>query len=352
MSTTQITIERITSVEHHPNADRLDIVQVLGYKVIVGRSDYEVGDSAVYFPPDILIPEAIAADLGVHKYLKNAIMAGDETKTRCRVSACRLRGIPSHGFVMPVSRFHWQEPFLYGHDVTHVFDGEKYIPPVRENAGDAERESAYFPKYTTIENIQKHPGALDGMEVEISEKIHGSSVRMGMILEEGEWVYAAGSHNVRRKSGQGLYWKFMGPGMEAALEILKDSMLANSSVVIYGEIFGHGIQDLDYGVSLGLRIFDIMVDGQYLDSEYVKAFCKETGFEQVPILYRGPFSQEVVEEHTYGPTTFPDVKCRFKDREGCVVRPVTETLNSMGQRLILKSVSADYRNRKGAKDVE
>ena len=75
----------------------------------------------------------------------------------------------------------------------------------------------------------------------------------------------------------------------------------------------------------------------------------------VPTLYVGPFSRDIVEIHTYGPTTLAepkDIKSKFKDREGCVITPLVEQrIRGLG-RVILKSVSADYRDRKGAKDIE
>ena len=79
------------------------------------------------------------------------------------------------------------------------------------------------------------------------------------------------------------------------------------------------------------------------------------GLEAVPVLYQGPFSWSVVEEHTYGPTTLcpPEAAGRFGGREGCVITPVTERydadLGGTG-RVILKSISADYLARKGGTD--
>lgn len=40
-------VERINEVSAHPNADRLDIVKVLGYNCIVPRGKFEVDQSKV-----------------------------------------------------------------------------------------------------------------------------------------------------------------------------------------------------------------------------------------------------------------------------------------------------------------
>ena len=358
MSETLITIERVDEVSPHPNADRLDIVKVLGYQIVTGRDNFGVGDAAVYFPPDILIPDTLSTFLDVTQYLKHAVFPGDLGSSQCRVGACRLRGLPSHGFLVPVSKFDLTvcDEDSFGMDVTDYFGAHKYLPPVRQNAGDAERENLNFPQYTSIENIQRGCSIEDGTEVVITEKIHGTNVRMGLITDESEdgtwWNFAAGSHKVRRKEGEGLYWQFMDQKVKGLLmHLSKPPNEEPKNVVIYGEIFGHGVQDMDYGAGVkSLRIFDIAVEGKYLDYEWVEHFCNHAGLETVPTLYRGPFSEEIVEEYTYGETTFTGVKCKFKGREGCVVKPVKETLDYRGDRVILKSVSVDYRNRKGGTD--
>lgn len=339
MSDTRITIERVNEVEHHPDADRLDIIQVLGYKVICGRGQFKAGDAVVYFPPDILIPEKVSRELGVQKYLKHAVYPGDEIKTQCRVAAARLRGVPSHGFVIALT----DTSPGFGHDVTDTFEGSKYEPPKRENAGNVENEDSRFHRYTSIENFQRFPNLLEpGEEVVITEKIHGTNCRMGKIGGE----YMAGSHKVQRKSGEGLYWQFFD-----AVKPLLDTV--GNNVIIFGEIFGPGVQDLDYGLSVkSFQAFDIMVDGKYMDYPLFKSLCENHNVKTVPELYKGPFDMEIVEKCTYGRTTFKGVKAKFKDREGCVVRPLLERNATRFGRVILKSVSADYRNRKGAIDVE
>jgi len=356
MSKTIISVERVNEVKHHPDADRLDVVQVLGYQVVTGRDNFKVGDAAVYFPPDILLPEEVAIKLGVEKYLKHATFPGDKGKSQCRVGACRLRGLPSHGFLVPVHEFGEQinGPGEWGRDATDYFGAKKYIPPVRVGAGDAEQESYNFPRYTNIESFQRYPNLIeDGIMVVITEKIHGTNVRLGLILDytpDGHvWNYAAGSHKIRRKEGPGLYWKYMTHEIEGLLS----SLHASEGAVVYGEIFGPGIQDLDYGIETPqMRVFDISIDGKYMDYNDMCLVCSSHGIPMVPELYRGPFSKEKVDEYTYGNTKFEEVRCKFKGREGCVIKPVKETIDYRGNRIILKSVSVDYRSRKGARDDE
>lgn len=361
MSKTIISIERVNSVEPHPNADRLDVIQVLGYKVVTGKGNFQVGDLAVYFPPDILLPPDVAEEMNVTNYLKHAVFPGDKEKTQCRVGAARLRGVASHGFCSPTktSDSRIVAGTEIGTDVTALYGAHKYVAPVREGAGDAEAEVPGFHQYTDIENIQRYPNVFEpGEPVVVTEKLHGTNCRLGLICEGKDMsTFCAGSHRVRRKEGPGLYWKFMDKcmrGMLVNLHINEFWGPKSRDVVVFGEIFGPGVQDMDYGLQdKEIRVFDISLAGTYLDHGMIERICKGAGIKTVPVLYEGPFDAELIEEYTYGKTTFDGVKCAFKGREGCVIRPKTEQFSDvLGGRKILKSVSADYRDRKGAKDIE
>lgn len=78
---------------------------------------------------------------------------------------------------------------------------------------------------------------------------------------------------------------------------------------------------------------------------------EDVGIEAVPLLYEGPFSEEAVAEFTDGKSTFA-VTGKFKGREGIVITPVVERVDYRGNRVIAKSVSVDYLNRRGAEDNE
>lgn len=366
MSLTIISIERVNEVNVHPNADRLDVIRVLGYQVVTGRGDFKVGNLAVYFPPDILLPSRVSENLGVTRYLKHAIFPGDTEKSQCRVAAARLRGIPSHGFVIPI--YGSELPMAigsdspYGFDMTDIYGAHKYEPPVRlGGGGDAEVGLTTFHKFTNIENIQRYPDAFkDGEHVIVTEKIHGTNCRLGLVWDDDNdnFIFCAGSHNVRRKYEHGLYWEFMTQNVMNLLSSLSDDTDCIydpcHDAILFGKIFGPGIQDLDYGrPGQDFRVFDISVDGVYLDYWDMVSVCDAHDLLVVPQLYAGPFSLDTIELLTYGASTFDGIKNKFKDREGCVIRPLEEAHSDvLGGRKILKSVSVDYRDRKGAKDVE
>lgn len=82
-------IEIITEVINHPNADKLDLAKVLGYTCIVAKDEFKVGDAVVLIQPDTLLPDKPWA-----AFFKKR---GD------RVKAMRLRGVFSFGIILPLS---------------------------------------------------------------------------------------------------------------------------------------------------------------------------------------------------------------------------------------------------------
>ena len=345
----------IDDVKPHPNADKLEIAVIKGTQIISGKGELHRGQRVVFFPPGILIPQDVSQTLGIQKYLKHAEIDG--IKCQCRVAACRLRGEPSFGFVIPAPELLRAHPL--GSDVSVMWAARKYEPPVKYFPGDLAPEDSRFHKYTEIENIWRFPDAFsEGLPVRITEKIHGTNSRVGLICKDGEFDFMAGSHRTRRKKPEGekpcIYWRPLED--ERVLNLLTHLCDEKNSVIVFGEIYGLGVQDLDYGIKDGYRVFDISVNGKYLDWEALKAVCAEFGVELVPVLYEGPFSRDLLKRFTYGPTTLaaPDkIRSSFKDREGCVITPQVEQFYApTGGRLILKSVSADYLDRKGATDNE
>lgn len=79
-------IEIISDIQPHPNADKLDLAKVLGYTCIIEKDKYKVGDAVVLIQPDTVLPDKPWAE--VFK------------KRSSRVRACKLRGQWSFGIIM------------------------------------------------------------------------------------------------------------------------------------------------------------------------------------------------------------------------------------------------------------
>lgn len=215
MSKLIVEVCEILDVTPHPNADKLDIVLVKGWNVIVVKNAFKKGDKCVYFPPDSILPPTVYNDpldvipgrLNCLKYLHQ--LPKDEYGNRptgARVTACRLRGSISYGLVMLVDSNFGDDPnWSLGTDVSEYFNVTKFEPPAENVHGDAEKSNSRFYPYTSIEHYGNYPDSLSDLEeVIFTEKIHGCNVRLGLIVEnddEGncQWKLAAGSHSLRRK---------------------------------------------------------------------------------------------------------------------------------------------------------
>lgn len=67
MSKFAVTIESISKIYPHPNADRLELAQIDGmaYQFIIGKGQFHEGDLVVYFPIDSLLPPTVVSYMGL-----------------------------------------------------------------------------------------------------------------------------------------------------------------------------------------------------------------------------------------------------------------------------------------------
>lgn len=164
----------------------------------------------------------------------------------------------------------------------------------------------------------------------------------------GKYEFVYGSHNVQLKAfnkknfyGEDIYGK-----------IAKKYKLAEiipEDTIIYGEIYGKGIQDLEYGLDdIDVVFFDMKYKGKYVDWEWFVDFCEILHLPTVPIL-----SIESFGKFTIGTYTDGNSKLYPKHlREGCVIKPIKEEYNNRIGRKILKSVSEEYLLRKGGTEYK
>jgi hypothetical protein len=163
----------------------------------------------------------------------------------------------------------------------------------------------------------------EGDEVQITRKIHGTNARYGIVKKRkislwdrirkffgNEWVdyeWVVGSHNVEKGSdSQGFYdtnvWSEVADNyrIKEYLWYYAKNVLGRKSigsgVVVYGEIYGAGIQkNYEYGLKdIKFAGFDLTVNGKYLptlEANYEIEVWLE--LPHVPVLYAGPWSKQI-----------------------------------------------------------
>lgn len=156
----------------------------------------------------------------------------------------------------------------------------------------------------------------------------------------GKWAklngeFFAGSRNKFRRNS---VWNRMAEQYRLA-EILPEGL------VLYGEVYGQGIQDLPYGIE-GQRVafFDIYDTGFGVWWHWASfdAFCRLYALPTVPTLYEGPWSPELAYSLAEGRTVLGK-GCHV--REGVVVKPVTERWDQEIGRVFLKLPGEGYLSR-------
>jgi len=400
-----IRVTTIDEVKSHPNADRLDLAVIGGWQCVVGKGNWHAGDRCVFFPPDTMLPEQRCKEFEVENYVSRSNRFPGMGRIKCAklrgepsfgLAVPVPDGMPDDLWDDCASWFgaeKYEPPVrmqlagrkMYGRvDEPESIVCTRCLPDGtdtrdlnwiqnRENRGlscsvcgytrplaaYAAPENPGFPKYTDIQNLRHYPDLFNsGEAIVVTEKIHGANCRVG-IVKVGELpasglpIYQdmAGSHNVRRTDPadnsehpdqahrSDTYWfPWTLPGVK---ELLVDMLPGHNSVVLYGEVFGPGIQTLDYGQEgLAFRAFDIKIDGTYLRYLDFEEACVRYGVEPVP--FKGVL--------TWGETAMERVKAFASDKpfagdhisEGVVLRPAEERTDPRVGRAVLKFVNDDY----------
>ena len=169
--------------------------------------------------------------------------------------------------------------------------------------------------------------------------VHNTNVRIAIT----DGVRKAGSRKHMRKEPEdyanSLYWfPWSNPNIVAMMEALGAK---HKCVVVYGETFGKVQKNFAYNVPGGVdfRVFDMMLDGNYIDYDDCVAICNKYRVQMVPLIARIPYDLDAVAELSKGTTRVNDAT---HIREGVVVKPVHERRDHKVGRVILKYVSDDY----------
>lgn len=355
MSSLLVEAVRIGEITKHPNADTLFMTTVKGWNCIIKDGQFRTGDLALYVPIDSVLPDSMVEEYQL-SYLKNG----------ARVRTVKLRQVLSQGLLLTLTEGH---KFKEGDLVAEHFGITKWEPPAPSYQGvpntakaTRNRPNPNFTRYCDPENIKNYPTVFKpGEEVVITEKIHGTNFRAGNVPRNwgagfwarlkrfllgrwlGEYEFTVGSRNVHLIGDNPQFYEG-----NVYHQIAKRYNLAKTlprDITLYGEIYGDKIQDLTYGLTNGaidVVFFDAKRGDKYLSWREFCDLCLQLNLPMVPILYRGPFHEGLIEEHTNGKSWLTDKQIK----EGCVIKTTTEENDIRVGRKILKSVSEAYLLRK------
>lgn len=386
MSNFAVKVCRVDKKAKHPNADKLTIYNVSGYNCISnklpdGSDRYEIGDLVVYIPEQSLLPDWLLKKMELWNEEKGCGFLGGSSGNR--VTCVKLRGIPSTGLLYPVKKeedgnFSIETKDFFklvkeGDDVSADLGIEKYVPPIPASmGGEIFNGGTSIVEPYDVEPIEKYKDLMvDGEEVIIQEKLHGTQTRWCFVKNDPNPEAFGEDKNIyissKGQGNKGLFFKNNESNLnayyvKAFLDNKVEEKVKNSKyyqeydeLTIYSETIG--MQDLKYGLKNGQisnAVFDVFVgkphQGRYLNYNECQKFCKEVGLDYVPVLYIGPYSYDKVKELTDGKTTYGTDSNQI--REGVVVKPLNERWDNEIGRVMVKSVSIDYKLRKGGSELE
>jgi len=362
-NTHEVNIVRVGAILPHPNADKLEITMVGGYQVVTGKGNFKEGDLAVYIQPDSVVPQT-----GQFQFIwqDHVGIDGSVPVKRRRITVKRLRKEYSEGLLMPLSDFselchigpNGVIPDVeVGQDVAALLGITHYIPEFdRESTGAS---TVFMPKRRYPKTVKgwfffllyklglkgatksymqevsfdlpiydvnalknaKRGKFEDGEEVQITEKIHGSNGRYVVVDDK----FYVGSHE---------QWKMEGPhvwsNVVRNLPEIEEFCFQHPGVVLYGEV-GPTQKGFRYGAEQNETFFYAFDTYNSETGEW--DWPGNQGFSSnVPVLYVGPYSAEIVKQFVDGKSVVPGAQ---NIREGIVI-------SSRNRRLKLKVVSNAY----------
>lgn len=327
MSSLIVEVVEIKEILDHPNADRLEIAKVKGWEVAVQKDTLKAGDLVVYVPIDSMLPVELSDRLGVTKYLSHG-----------RVRTAKLRGVYSQGLIIDVKTLSELNVVKKGDDVSELLCITKYIPPPPPVRMSGKQRPAHpeFYEYTNIENIKNFPDVLVvGEDVSITEKIHGANFRTGNLSRTDvqfpvDYEILVGSHKTNLvENPYNVYWKV---ALRYNLNVILEP-----NMILYGEIYGYGIQKLTYNLKdIDVVFFDLKVNGRYVNTHDFKVFCKKHDLPMVPVLYEGPWDNSLMDLANGNSTIASHI------REGIVIKPLIERYDRQVGRVVMKHLSEKY----------
>jgi RNA ligase (TIGR02306 family) len=361
-------IAKINEVKAIEGADNIELVIAGGWNAITKKGEFKEGDETIIATTDAVIPESLSEEMGVTSYLRKGN----------RVRTVKLRGVYSECLIIPMKHLSGKVTMGdwdlgVGGDCMGFLGITKYEPPVKQiqlasGRKIKWRDNQNFHIYYKFPNLKNVAGMFtEEDEVQITRKIHGTNARYGIVKKSklsfwdkvkkffklaDEWIdyeYIYGSHNCEKGSdSQGFYstdvWRTIAEKYDIKEKLwsyLKDYRTSESigeGVILYGEIYGAGIQkNYEYGLTdIQFAGFDFKIDGEYIETrraEFIIGSEAVLGLPHVEVLYDGVWNQEIQDSFTF--SNF--IEGTKVPHEGIVIKDI-----SGDRKKVAKVINPDY----------
>jgi RNA ligase (TIGR02306 family) len=327
------TIRKIADIQPIPDADKIEVVTVDGWKVVVAKDvGHKIGDSVVYCEIDSFLPIKEEFEfLRKSSYKK----MGDQEGFRLRT--VKMRGQVSQGLVLPLSvmeslacdRRGWE----VGEEVTNLLGIVKYEPPIpAELSGVVKGGFPSFIPKTDEERIQNMASEYEEMkqhEYYATEKLDGTSSTYYLC----ENVFGICGRNWELTESEGnTFWK-----IARQLDLENKLKQVPFNVALQGETIGEGIQGNPYKLKgQTVKFYNAYnIDKQeYLNFDDFRNLINMLGLDTVPVITSSFKLPDTIDEMLKYAEDKSNLNTSF-DREGVVVR-------SLDRKISFKAISNKF----------
>jgi RNA ligase (TIGR02306 family) len=350
-------VARINEIKPIEGADKIELALIGGWNCIVQKGHYTSNALVAIATTDAVIPQGLSDAMNVTNYLRKGQ----------RVRTVKLKGVYSECLVIPSQFLPIGHPNQEGEDMMETLKIYKYEPPAVQVQLASGRKIRYsqnpnfgiYYKFPNMKNVNGMFSEFD--EVEVTRKLHGTNSRYGIVRKNkltlwdkvkrffgDKWVeyeYVYGSHNVEKGSdSQGFYdtdvWRTIAEkyGIRQKLwhlfKQLDDVYEIGYGIVIYGEIYGPGIQkNYDYGLKeIEYAGFDVTINGEYVPGSTSRTFHRMLNLEYVPVLAVEYYTDELLTRYT-----FDKIEGTKVPHEGVVIKSTDGD-----RRKVAKIINPDY----------
>jgi RNA ligase (TIGR02306 family) len=336
MATWKISREIINIIPHpNPEVTNLELAQLGLRQTVIRKNSHKSGDIVIFVPEKSLLPDNIANQGELRKYLKGPL--------KNRVSSVKLQKELSEGLILP------DQPELshipIGDDISSLLNITEYLPVIPPSlSGTLES----LPSFNThilkhdVEqfNLHKHE-FIPNEEVIVTEKLHGSQI-IGILHKEQKIISSKGilsKNNASLKEDtNNTYWK--SSYNSNIWNILSNNYNTNDTIQFFGEVipcqkgYNYGFQ------SPTIKIFRLLVNSQHVTYDNAPPEIKQLW---VPILYQGPYNTEIIYPLREGLETVSGKSQHI--REGIVISPVIQRKSKKyGFYMYLKLINPAYKD--------
>lgn len=286
-------IQQVTQLSPIKNADKIELATIEGWKAIVTKGDFSVGDKGVYFEIDSFLP----LEARYQFLAKSSKKENPYTHTMgYRIRTRKMRNQISQGLLMPLKAFpELDGTDAVGTDVTLKLGVEKYyVPEIKGNFGLRKGDfPIQFTEKTDEQRLQSHLDYLQefaNQEYYISTKIDGTSLTL--IKHHNEIRMASRNEEIDINNSW-IYDLFvLQTGLEQKLQ-----QLPYADVVLQGEFYGEKIAKNRLGIKGNKwAVFTVQVNYQRVGLIKALNISQQLGLTFVPIEEVGTQDQHKINQ--------------------------------------------------------